>query len=211
MIPDIPFDTTPDPSDTIREPFRMEAKKRPFMERNPLITPRLVLRAFSEDDVPAIVRLADDPVVSRNTLRIPHPYTEEDARRWLSIQHEESEAGTGAVFALTAPEGGALMGACGLELFPEHRRAELGYWLGRDFRGKGYATEAATAVVGWAFSELGLNRVSAARFGDNDASGRVLEKLGMRQEGLLRRHVFRGGEFRDMVMYGLLREEWAGK
>ncbi len=98
--------------------------------------------------MPAIVRLADDPEISRNTLRIPYPYTDAHARAWLTAQEEESRAGTGAVFAITGRENGSLVGACGLEIFPEHRRAELGYWLGRDFWGKGYATEAATAVVG---------------------------------------------------------------
>ncbi len=180
------------------------------MARDTITTGRLALRPFSEDDVPAIVRLADDPEISRNTLRIPYPYTDAHARGWLATQQEESRAGTGAVFAITEREGGSLMGACGLEIFPEHRRAELGYWLGRDFWGKGYTTEAARAVTGWGFATLGLNRISAARFSDNEASGRVLEKIGMRREGVLRRHVFRGGEFRDMVMYGMLREEWEG-
>jgi RimJ/RimL family protein N-acetyltransferase len=181
------------------------------MDRKNLTTERLTLRAFSADDVPAVARLADNPEISRNTLRIPHPYTKADARQWLALQEEESRAGTGAVFAITGKENGSLMGACGLEIFPEHRRAELGYWLGRDFWGNGYATEAAWAVVGWGFGTLGLNRISASRFSDNPASGRVLEKVGMRQEGVLRRHVFRGGEFRDMVMYGMLREEWEGR
>jgi ribosomal-protein-alanine N-acetyltransferase len=178
------------------------------MESSPLITPRLVLRTFLTDDVPDIARLADDPRISRNALRIPYPYTEDDARKWLATQREDALAGTGAVFAITGKGDGALMGACGLEVCREHRRAEVGYWLGSDFWEKGYATEAATAVVGWGFSEMDLNRISATRFSDNPASGRVLEKIGMRWEGELRRHVFHGGEFRDMVMYGILREEW---
>ncbi len=176
-----------------------------------ILTDRLLLRAFTEADIPAVARLADDPVISNNTLRIPHPYTETHARTWLTLQQEEARTGAGAAFAVTQRDGGALIGACGLEIFREHRRAEVGYWLGRDYWGKGYATEAAAAVLGWGFETLGLARVSAARFADNPASGRVLEKLGMTQEGRLRRHAFRGGEFRDMVLYGILREEWEAK
>jgi ribosomal-protein-alanine N-acetyltransferase len=176
-----------------------------------LSTERLSLRAFNEGDIPAIVRLADDPEISKNTLKIPHPYTEADARAWLAIQEQELRTGTGASFAITGNDDDPLMGACGLEIAPEHRRGELGYWLGRGFWGKGYATEAVAAVIGWGFETLDLNRISAAHFSDNPASGRVLEKIGMRLEGLLRRHVFRGGEFRDMVMYGILREEWEGR
>jgi RimJ/RimL family protein N-acetyltransferase len=179
--------------------------------RSTLTTQRLLLRAFGEGDVPAVGRLADDIEIYRNTLKIPHPYTEADARLWLSIQREQSRAGTGAVFAITGKDDGLLMGACGMELVADYRRGELGYWLGRDYWGKGYATEAAAAVVAWGFETLALNRISAARFGDNPASGRVLEKIGMTQEGVLRRHAFRDGVFKDMVMYGLLREEWEGK
>lgn len=182
------------------------------MDRGAMIsTERLILRAFHERDVPAVVLLADDPEISRNTLRIPHPYTKAHARAWLTAQREESRTGAGAVFAVTDAEDGRLMGACGLEIFRDHRRADVGYWLGRDFWGKGYATEAATAVCTWGFTTLDLARISAARFSDNPASGRVLEKVGMRREGELRRHIFRGGEFRDMVMYGILRDEWEWK
>jgi len=183
----------------------------PMKSRSTLTTQRLFLRAFGESDVPAVGRLADDIEIYRNTLKVPHPYTEADARLWLSIQREQSRAGTGVVFAITGKDDRLLLGACGMELFTDHKRGELGYWLGRDFWGKGYATEAAAAVVGWGFATLALNRVSAARFGDNPASGRVLEKIGMTQEGVLRRHAFRDGVFKDMVMYGILREEWEGR
>lgn len=179
--------------------------------RPTLTTPRLFLRAFTQRDVPAVARLADDIEIYRNTLKIPHPYTEADARLWLSIQRQQSQTGAGVVFAITGAGDGLLLGACGLELTPAHKRGELGYWLGRDHRGKGYATEAAAAVVGWGFETLGLARISAARFDTNPASGRVLEKIGMTREGVLRRHAFRDGAFRDMVMYGILREEWEGR
>ncbi len=178
------------------------------MDPNEITTDRLVLRPFGDDDVPAIARLANDPVISRFTLKIPYPYAEADARAWLRIQRREARKGTGAVFAVAAQDGGTLMGACGLEIVTEHRRGELGYWLGSDFRARGYATEAARAVMGWGFEALGLARVSAGHFSDNPASGRVLQKLGMVQEGILRRHAFRGGEFHDLVVYGILREEW---
>ncbi len=176
-----------------------------------LTSERLILRAFHENDIAAVVRLADDPEIARNTLRIPHPYTEAHARAWLTAQREDARTGAGAVFAISRADDGVLMGACGMEIFRDHRRGELGYWLGRDFWGRGYTTEAASAVIDWGFTALELNRISAARFSGNGASGRVLEKLGMRREGELRRHVFRGGEFRDMLMYGILREEWEGR
>jgi RimJ/RimL family protein N-acetyltransferase len=89
-----------------------------------------------------------------------------------------------------------------------NRTGDLGYGLARDAWGKGLATEAARAVVDYGFSALGLAKVWARTDPRNAASVRVLEKLGMRREGLLRSHVIRWGERADRAYYGLLREEW---
>jgi len=89
----------------------------------------------------------------------------------------------------------------------EHRRAELGYWIGRPWWGNGFATEAARAVVGQAFAGLGLARVFAHHFVSNPASGRVMQKIGMRQEGVLRRHVIKWGRCEDLVVYGILPDD----
>jgi len=87
---------------------------------------------------------------------------------------------------------------------PDHRRAELGYWVGVPYWGNGYATEAARAVVKYGFGTLGLHRIFASHFANNPASARVLRKIGMRYEGRLRGHVLKWGEFLDLEMYGML-------
>ena len=84
----------------------------------------------------------------------------------------------------------------------------MGYWIGTPYWGCGFATEATAAVVRYGFEELQLNRVHAAHFALNPASGRVLEKLGMRREGCRRQHVLKWDRYVDLVLYGLLREEY---
>ncbi|MDH4351518.1 MAG: GNAT family N-acetyltransferase, partial [Gemmatimonadota bacterium] len=121
---------------------------------------------------------------------------------------EEFTAGQQVVLAVGDRATAVLVGAIGLILRPEHSRAELGYWIGRPFWGRGYATEAAGAMLRYGFETLGLRRLYACHFARNPASGRVLEKVGMRQEGIARAHAQRWNRFEDLVQYGILREEF---
>jgi RimJ/RimL family protein N-acetyltransferase len=110
-------------------------------------------------------------------------------------------------FAITLRESGELVGAIGIDVEERHARAELGYWIGVPYWGRGYATEAATAVVAHAFDDLGLNRVYAYHFTTNPASGRVLQKIGMRHEGTRRAHTRKGDAYLDSDAYAILRED----
>jgi RimJ/RimL family protein N-acetyltransferase len=142
-----------------------------------LKTARLVLRAPSRGDLPAIVALVGDRRVAANTARIPHPYTAADALGLIaSINQKDSET----VFALEL--NGALIGMCGLD--PRQDGAELGYWLGVPFWGRGYATEAARAVIDYAFAKLGHGLLSSGARVSNPASRRVLEKCGFQWTGV---------------------------
>jgi RimJ/RimL family protein N-acetyltransferase len=85
----------------------------------------------------------------------------------------------------------------------------MGFWIGVPSWGRGYATEVARRVVGYAFEELKLNRVYAHHMVRNPASGRVLEKVGMRREGLLRQRVRKWGVFEDVVLLAILHDDWA--
>ncbi len=173
-----------------------------------LETARLRLRAFSPADAPSLQRLAGDEAIARTTLSIPHPYEDGVAEAWILEQRRQREAGAQACFAVVRRDDGALAGVVVLALDGDHARAELGYWIGTPYWGRGYATEAGRAALGYAFGALGLRRVHAAHMADNAASGRVLAKLGMRREGVLRQHIHKGGRFHDSVQYGLLREEF---
>lgn len=173
-----------------------------------LATERLVLRPFTLSDAPEQARLAGAREVAAMTLRIPHPYALSDAETWLATHAGAWERGESAYFAVTLKDNGTLVGTVGLEVNAEHARAELGFWAGVPYWGRGYTTEAARAVVGFAFRTLGLNRVYAYSSTRNPASARVQEKIGLRREGLLRGHIRKWGEFHDDVVMGVLREEW---
>jgi len=170
-----------------------------------LRTDRLILRPFTMADAPEVQRLAGAYEVALNTLLVPHPYPDGAAEEWIA-SHEEAYAQNAIHhFALEADD--ALVGAMGLVMKGDGL-AEIGYWIGHPYWGRGYATEAGRAVVRYGFIECGLQRIYAAHFFRNPASGRVLRKLGMRHEGTLRRHLVKWGEALDVDFYGILRDEW---
>ena len=175
-------------------------------ERPTLETDRLILRPFVADDAPEVMRLAGDELIATTTLNIPHPYDNAMAESWIATHQEGFDEGRLVNFAITRREDDRLLGAIGLVVAPEHERAELGYWVGREHWSQGYATEAAHAVVRHGFEAMGLNRIVARHMSRNPASGRVLEKIGMRHEGTLPQHVRKNGRFVHLELYGLLRE-----
>jgi ribosomal-protein-alanine N-acetyltransferase len=171
-----------------------------------LTTERLRLRAPLPADAAAIVRYAGDERVARTTLDIPHPYSDAAAAEFIRSTARWWDEGEGATWSITTRGDGAVLGCIGLTFVREHRRAELGYWIGHDHWGRGYATEAARAVVEWAFAN-GWERITAGHFAGNEASGRVLEKAGFQREGLLRSHYVRFGDPKDLVFYARLRDD----
>lgn len=176
-----------------------------------LTTERLVLRPFLITDAEDVAALAGAEEVARNTLNIPHPYDPKHAEEWIASHRGQAERREAVTYAVTRADDGTLVGAVGLTVDPENDSAELGYWIGRQHWGKGYATEAARAVVDWAFPALELHRIHASHFPRNPASGRVLRKLGMRHEGRLRGHVKKWGEYLDLEKFGLLRDDLEGR
>lgn len=172
-------------------------------------TARLVLRPLVAEDARAIAERAGDPRVARYLIAVPSPYPVALAARWIASRIAWWPQGRGITLAIarkSAPD--QLLGTASLRRFLRDRRAELGYWLGADAWGKGFATEAADAIVGLGFRELGLGRIYAQVLEGNGASCRVLEKIGMLDEGVRRRHVRKGRRLHDVHLYGMLRDEW---
>jgi len=170
-----------------------------------LATDRLLLRPFTLADAQEVQRLAGDRDVASTTLRIPYPYKDGMAEEWIGSHTDKCAKGEGVSLAVTLRDAGTLVGAVGLEICKDHLRAELGYWIGKPYWGKGFATEAARALVGYGFEVLGLNRIHAQHLVRNPASGRVMIKIGMRHEGTLRHHTKKWDVFEDVEFYGLLK------
>ncbi len=167
-------------------------------------TARLLLRPFRLSDAAEMEVQINDREIAANTRTIEYPYPPGSANQWIEKHAELWLAGKSAIFAICDLEAGTLMGAIGLEIDESNQHAELGYWLGRKFWNRGYCTEAARAVVEFGLQELGLNKVHAHYLLRNPASGRVLQKIGMRKEGQLRKHIRKWGVFEDIGVFGML-------
>lgn len=173
-----------------------------------LETSRLLLRPFALDDAPVVQQLAGARSIADMTLNVPHPYEDGMAEHWIAMHRGSFELGVLLPLAVTLRESGELAGAISLKIDPESSRAELGYWLGEPYWGRGYCSEAAEAIVRHGFEVLRLNRIHASHFARNPASGRVLQKTGMRREGVAREHVRKWDQYEDLVLYGLLRGDY---
>ena len=170
-------------------------------------TARLCLRPFALTDAAELQRLAGAREVAAMTMNIPHPYPDGAAEDWIVVQAEKWQRSELLALAIDVVETKTFVGTVLLKLAPAHRRAELGYWIGVPFWGYGYATEAAVGMVDYGFRVLGLDRIDAHYIAGNEASGRVLQKVGMQREGVLRQHIVKWGEAHDIVMYGMLASE----
>ena len=177
------------------------------MDRPTLHTERLTLRPLTLADAADLHRLVNDVEIARNTMMIPHPYPEGLAEEWIGTHQEKFEKNTEIVFGIERREDGAFIGVIGV--IPEpHDMAEFGYWIGQEYWNHGYATEAAAAVIDYTFRTLSVNRVEALHFVRNPASGRVMEKCGMKYEGTLREARKKWDEYVDVKVYSILRSDW---
>jgi ribosomal-protein-alanine N-acetyltransferase len=173
------------------------------------VTERLVLRPFHVSDGPSVERLAGAREVADTTLTIPHPYPAGGGAQWIATHASAWERRDNLALAICAqmpPD--ELLGAISLHLSLAHSHGEIGYWIGVNSWGKGFATEAAQALAAFAFAEVGLHRLQGRHFTRNAASGRVMQKLGMHLEGVHRDAYCRWGRFEDVAVYAVLAAEW---
>ncbi len=174
-----------------------------------LTTDRLHLREFVFDDWPTVLAYQQDPRYLRYyawTERSP-----EDAQAFVQmfLDFQAVEPRTKYQLAVTLKETGQLNGTCGLRLKSVNAfEADIGYELSADYWGKGYATEAAQAIVNLGFTDFGLHRISADLVADNVASAHVLEKIGMKLEGRLRDGEYFKDRYWDTLIYAILEDEW---
>jgi len=174
-------------------------------------TERLILRAFVLQDANRVQELAGDKRVADTTLLIPHPYPDGAAEEWILKILDKADKGEAYVFAITLKDTEELIGAIGLSIHEKFNSAEMGYWIGVPYWNKGYATEAASAVIEFGFNEMQLNKIHAHHMGNNLSSGKVMIKNGMEKEGYFKKHILKNGEYLDTVFYGILREDYLAK
>lgn len=171
-------------------------------------TKRLFLRPFELSDAPRVKELAGDRAIADTTLNIPHPYEDGMAEEWISTHQPKFEAGELVNHAIILKSTQELIGAIGLTINKRFSRAELGYWIGKEYWNKGYCTEAAKVMLEYGFNKLYLHKIVATHITRNSASGNVMKKLLMRREGFFKEHVIKWKKFEDVVSYGILKKGW---
>ena len=179
------------------------------MKQPVLQTERLILRPFSTDDAATVQRLAGDRAIADKTLNIPHPYEDGMAEEWISTHKQKFESGENVNYAVILSSTEELIGAIGfVEISRRFDHAELGYWIGQPYWNNGYCTEAGLRMLKYGFENLNLHRIHAFHIKRNLASGKVMQKLGMVKEGIMRQHVKKWDIYEDIVTYGILKQDW---
>jgi ribosomal-protein-alanine N-acetyltransferase len=155
------------------------------MESFPILyTEHLLLRKLTPDDIPFLVEYANDPEVAENVLNMPHPFQEPDAVFRIRYVVQGFKDGVRFIFAIALYETNQLIGEIAIHVDRLKKTGQLAYWIAKPHRAKGFATEAASAVINFGFKQLHLAKVFAECHTHNDASRKVLEKAGMTKAGV---------------------------
>src|SRR5262245_51242970 len=170
------------------------------LPRPPLTDAEIRLRPWERRDVKAVTAACQDPEIPRWTV-VPHNYTERHARDFISGTGTDIATGRELALAIVAADDGRLLGALGLSNFDwPDLKAEIGYWVVAEARGRGIGSRAPRLLATWALTELGLERVELLANPRNEASLRLAERAGFTREGVLRRYRRRHGVREDLVM-----------
>ncbi|ETT69624.1 acetyltransferase [Paenibacillus sp. FSL R7-277] len=167
-------------------------------------TERLRLRLFKPTDAKDVSYHCNNYNIYKSTLTLPYPYPLECAVDWIANHKQNFHLDKMYDFAITDKADGQLYGAVGLSNHPSHHNGEIGYWIGEAHWGHGYGTEAARAVIEFAFAEKKYHKVYARHFASNPASGRIMQKCGMSNEGTLKDQIHKNNSYEDLVYYGII-------
>ena len=163
---------------------------------------RVILRKLKLSDSKDIYENINDPEVSRWTAAIPYPYPKTLAEKFIRKSwHREN----GVVFGIELLENKKIIGVISLtKIRKEHKRAEIGYWLGQKYWGARLMQEAIKEIVDFGFKKLKLHRIYAKVYKENIASQKTLEKYGFKMEGVHKDSCFKQGKYRDILTYAIL-------
>jgi RimJ/RimL family protein N-acetyltransferase len=165
------------------------------------------LSEIRPEDKASLVEYLNDREIYERTLRIPYPYTEADADTWFALDAETTKQQGQPVHWAIRSDQGRLIGGLGFNDFEvgKSHKAEIGYWLGKPFWGRGIMTAVVREACAFAIKEWGLLKIVAHVFATNPASARVLEKNGFLQEGYLRKHLRKDGAYLDIRFFALVK------
>lgn len=157
---------------------------------------KFILRPIRNGDEKSLIENINDKSIYRYTCSIPHPYTKKHAREFINLVKQKRKD----EIHLSIDLDGKIVGGIGLIKIKKHR-AEIGYWLGKNYWNKGIISEAIRLVSDFGFNKLKLKRIQALVFPQNKASSRVLEKNGYKLEGVLKKYAMKDGKVLNDLLY----------
>jgi [ribosomal protein S5]-alanine N-acetyltransferase len=177
-----------------------------------LTTRRFQFRPFMLSDIGPLAALAGKHRIADTTIGVPHPYTAEFARTWISSHSTAWEGRRALHWAALKSGGDQIVGYAGLnEIDNVCGQAEMRFWVGCGVNRNSDAAEWCAAIVEFALTRLNMNRVYALQLGRHPLAGRVLAAIGMQRDGFIRKRIFKGGPVEDIVCWGIWRSDWARK
>lgn len=177
-------------------------------DKKTIETGRLLLRLFKQSDAENVSIMCNNYNVYKSTLSLPYPYPIESAITWIAAHEENFACDKSYTFAITLKEDGKLLGCIDISYHKNNRNGEMGYWIGEEHWDNGYATEATKAIIEFAFKEKSYHKVYARHFASNPASGRVMEKCGMKSEGIQKDQIYKNNSYEDIVNYGIVNYDY---
>jgi len=174
-------------------------------------TPRLRIRPLCSSDAESIHREGGNREIADTMISLPHPFPLDQVEQFIARMEAERENGEAFAFVIELKNNGEFVGCIEIRAIDrEHKQAEISSWTARPFWGQGYMTEVVGAILPFAFDDLGMNRVYAFHMVRNPATGRVLQKNGFRQEGLLRQRVWKWDRFENVAIWAILKGDVGG-
>lgn len=167
-------------------------------------TARLILRPLSISDGDRIRKLASNNLIYKTTLNVPKKYNKGMAEKWIATHLTQYLNEEGVVFGIVHKKENVLIGVIGLGITKAHSRAEIGYWIGVNYWGQKFCTEAAKEIVKYGFEELKLHKITGNHFETNPASGKVMQNIGMKKVGTFEDHFCKDGIFITDISYEVL-------
>ena len=176
-------------------------------EQPTLKTDRLILNSFTLEDAPEIQSIHSDKLIA-STTRLPYPYKLKHAIEWIQTHNTSYRKGKSVIYAIRYKNTLDLIGCISIVIDQASDRGELGYWIRENAWNKGYCTEAGQAIIPFGFEHLNLNKIVADHMTRNPVSGKVLKKLGFKNEGILKQEFKKWDVYEDIAVYGLCRADY---
>jgi len=180
------------------------------MGKSIILGRRIYLRNLTIEDAKQIQKICHDKSVHKFT-RVPYPYKIKDAFSFIKRGNSKNNTNE-IIFGIINKETKELMGTISfVRINKKDNKSEIGYMIGKKFRNKGYVTEAAKLLLEYGFKKFKFNKIYINCAKENEASKKVIKKLGCKKEALLKKDIFVGGKYHDHLINGIFRSDWMRK